>query len=305
MTPRTLIHHHPHGAEPLRGSGLSSSRLRSLRSLRSLLFTAPVFLILLSIAPGAHAQQPVGTNILTGARIDQKLDAQIPLDLPFRDEDGRDVRLQDYFGKRPVVLVMAYYECPMLCTMVLNGLVKALNVVNLRMGEDYDVITVSFDPGETPALATAKKKAYMAEYRHPGAAKGWHFLTGDAEPIRQLTEAVGFHYVYDPAIDQYAHASGIMVATPDGRLSKYFYGIEYSGRDLRLGLVDASQRRIGSMVDVVLLWCYHYDPVTGRYGWAIMRALRAAGALTVLALAGFGTRALYRERRAARSGAHA
>lgn len=253
----------------------------------------------------ALAQQLAGTNILSGAHLDQKLDAQIPLDLPFRDEAGRDVHLQDYFGKRPVILVMAYYECPMLCTMVLNGLVKALNVINLRMGEDYDVVTVSFDPGETPALAAAKKKSYMSEYRHQGAAEGWHFLTGDPEPIRQLTDAIGFHYVYDPAIDQYAHASGIMVATPDGRLSKYFYGIEYSGRDLRLGLVDASQRRIGSAVDVLLLWCYHYDPVTGRYGLAIMNALRAAGALTVLALAGFGARALRRERRAARTGAHA
>jgi len=242
------------------------------------------------------------TNYLDSATIEQKLDAQIPLDMTFRDETGKAVRLGDYFGKRPVVLVMAYYECPMLCTLVLNGLVKALNVVNLDMGSDYDVITVSFDPGETPKLAAAKKATYVKEYRGKGAREGWHFLTGDPEPIAALTDAIGFRYAYDPVQDQYAHASGIMVATPDGRLSKYFYGVEYSGRDLRLGLVDAAERRIGSPVDQILLWCYHYDPTTGKYGVAIMNVIRLAGGATVLALAVFGIQSLRRERRDAKRG---
>lgn len=240
--------------------------------------------------------------LLDASRIDQKLDAQIPLDLGFKDEAGRDVHLQDYFGQRPVVLVMAYYECPMLCTLVLNGLVRALNVVNLDMGKDFDVVTVSFDPGETPDLAAAKKASYVSQYRRTGAEEGWHFLTGSEDSIRRLTDAVGFRYAYDAKRDEYAHASAIMVATPDGKLSKYFYGVEYSGRDLRLGLVDASERRIGSAVDFVLLWCYHYDPLTGKYGLAIIRAVRVAGALTVLALAGFVIRALRQDRRVAHSG---
>lgn len=240
--------------------------------------------------------------LLDASRIDQKLDAQIPLDLEFKDEAGRDVHLQDYFGQRPVVLVMAYYECPMLCTLVLNGLVRALNVVNLDMGKDFDVVTVSFDPGETPDLAAAKKASYVSQYRRTGAEEGWHFLTGSEDSIRRLTDAVGFRYAYDAKRDEYAHASAIMVATPDGKLSKYFYGVEYSGRDLRLGLVDASERRIGSAVDFVLLWCYHYDPLTGKYGLAIIRAVRVAGALTVLALAGFVIRALRQDRRVAHSG---
>jgi protein SCO1/2 len=253
-------------------------------------------LVLFALANAVPAAQPL-TNVLNAVRIDQKLDAQIPLDLQFRDENGREVRLGDYFGERPVVLIMAYYECPMLCTLVLNGAVKAFNVINLKMGRDFDVITVSIDPGETPALAAEKKATYVKEYRRKGAKDGWHFLTGDDEPIRQLTDAVGFRYLYDPDLDQYAHASVIMVATPDGRLSKYFYGVDYSGRDVRLGLVDAADRRIGSPVDQLLLLCYHYDPTTGKYGVAIMNVLRLGGGLTVAALAAFGFFSLRQERR--------
>ncbi|MCE9613487.1 MAG: SCO family protein [Lentisphaerae bacterium] len=263
--------------------------------------TAGAIAGLVGAASMARAAEP-GTNILSEARIEQQLGAQLPLELEFQDEANRTVRLGSFFGEKPVVLVMAYYKCPMLCTMVLNGLVKALNVVDLKMGEDYDVVTVSINPDETPELAAAKKASYVKEYRREGAAAGWHFLTGKPEAIRRLTQAVGFHYQFDPESGTYAHASGIMVATPAGVLSKYFYGIEYSGRDLRLGLVDASERRIGTPVDQVLLWCFHYDPVTGKYGVAIMRGLRAAALLTVLALATFMVRTLRGERRVAQAG---
>lgn len=245
---------------------------------------------LLAIAParaeltGAGMGTDPQSTLLREARLEQKLDAQIPLDLAFKNETGETVTLGSLLGQRPAVLVMAYYECPMLCTMVLNGLVKALNVINLQMGEDYDVITVSIDPRETPALAAAKKVSYVKEYRRGGAEAGWHFLTGDAAAIATLTDTVGFRYRYDEASKQFAHASGIMVVTPAGKLSKYFYGIEYSARDLRLGLVDAGQGRVGTTVDEVLLWCFHYDPVNGRYSVAVLNIMRIAAALTVAAM---------------------
>ena len=245
--------------------------------------------------PAARAQDPQ-LDVVKDLKIEQKLGDQVPLDLAFTDEDGKSVTLGQYFGERPVVLVMAYYECPMLCTLVLNGVVTALNVVGLDLGKDYDVVTVSIDPKETPALATAKKKTYVKAYLHDGAEKGWHFLTGQSDSIHKLTSAVGFHYQYDPKTEQFAHAAGIMVATPEGRLSKYFYGIEFSARDLRLGLIDASQHRIGTTTDQLLLWCFHYDPVTGKYGLAIMGVLRSLSLLTVGALLTFVIRALRRER---------
>ena len=216
--------------------------------------------------------------------IDQKLDAQVPLDLAFRDETGRAVRLGDYFGKRPVVLSLVYYDCPMLCTLVLNGMVRGLRAIPFEPGKDFEAVTVSFDPHETPALAAAKKRTYLDRYRRPGAEAGWHFLTGGEASIRPLTQAVGFRYTYDPEIKQFAHASGIMLLTPEGRVSRYFYGLEYSARDMRLGLVEASANKIGSPVDQVLLYCFHYDPVTGKYGMVIMNTVRMAGVATVLAL---------------------
>ncbi len=185
--------------------------------------------------------------------IDQRLDEQLPLALPFRDEAGRTVALGDYFGKRPVMLALVYYNCPMLCTLVLNGLVGALNVMSLEAGRDFDVVAVSFDTRETPAMAAAKKKAYLSRYKHPAAAAGWHFLTGDAASVEALTKAAGFRYRYDEDLEQFAHASAIMVATPEGRLARYFYGIEYAPRDLRLGLVEASAGKIGTPVDQILL----------------------------------------------------
>lgn len=224
--------------------------------------------------------------LLKGIGIDQRLDAQLPLSLAFRDEAGREVRLGDYFGRRPVILALVYYNCPMLCTQVLNGLVGSLNTLSLAAGSDFDVVLVSFDPRETPEAARAKKDAYLSRYKHPAAANGWHFLTGREPDIQALAKAVGFRYRYDAQLDQFAHASAIFVATPDGRLARYFYGIEYAPRDLRLALVEASAGRIGTPVDQILLFCFHYDPASGKYGAVVVNIVRLAGLATVLLIAG-------------------
>jgi protein SCO1/2 len=192
--------------------------------------------------------------------------------------------------------VFAYYDCPMLCTMVINGLSSALGVMNLNPGRDFEIVTVSFNPRDTPASATAKKAVYLERYRRPGAAEGWHFLTGEQPQIDRLTKAAGFRYAWDEQTKQYAHPTGVIVVTQDGRLSKYLFGIEYGPRDLRLGIVEASEGKVGTPVDALLLYCYHYDPMTGRYGLAIMRAVRMAGAVTVLALAAFIVVMVRRER---------
>ena len=224
-------------------------------------------------------------RLLTEIGLDQQLDAALPLDTPFKDETGREVTLGQYFGTRPVILTLVYYECPMLCTQVLNGLVSALGVMEFSVGREFDIVTISFDPGETPALAAAKKAAYLERYGRPGAERGWHFLTGDATSIAAVTKTVGFRYAYNAEVDQFAHVSGFMVATPDGRLSRYFYGIEYGPRDVRLALLEAGDRRIGSLADQVFLYCFHYDPESARYSLAIMRLVRSAGLLTVIGLA--------------------
>ncbi len=224
---------------------------------------------------------------LRDVRIEQKLDQQLPLDLVFHDESGQDVKLSQYFGQKPVVLALVYYDCPMLCTQVLNGMITSFRVLPFQVGKEFDVVTVSFDPRETSALAATKKKVYvnyLPEKMRANATNGWHFLTGDPENIAKLTDAVGFHYRYDEATKQFAHASAIMVATPHGKLSRYFYGIEYAPRDLRLGLIESSAEKIGSPVDQLLLYCYHYDPATGKYGAAVMKIMRIAGVITVLAI---------------------
>ena len=234
--------------------------------------------------PVCWSHSPVFRPLFEMSGIDQKLDAQVPPDLVFRDETGRTVKLGDYFGTKPVILSLVYYDCPMLCTQVLNGLAGSLKALTFNAGEQFLVLTVSFDPRETPELAAGKKKAYLEHYSRPGAAEGWHFLTGSESSIEALTHAVGFRYRYDAEKAQFAHASGIMVLTPQGRLSRYFYGIEYAPRDLRLGLVEASNGRIGSPVDQLLLFCYHYDPATGKYGAVVMNFVRLGGAATVLTL---------------------
>lgn len=244
-------------------------------------------------------------SILDDIGIDQKLNAQVSLELPFRDEAGQTVRLGDYFKDRPVVLALVYYRCPMLCTLVLNGTVRALRAVPLTPGKDFEVVAVSFDPREGSELAAEKKANYLKTYGHPETASGWHFLTGDEASIRKLTDAVGFRYKWDEANKQYAHASAIMVLTPQGKVSKYFYSVEYSSRDLRLALVEASENKIGSRVDQVLLYCYHYDPTTGKYGLAVMNLIRAGGALTLLALGTFIAVSTRRDRRRRRKEADA
>jgi protein SCO1/2 len=231
---------------------------------------------------------------------DQRLNEQLPLNLVFKDEAGRSIQLGDYFDGKPVILVLAYYRCPMLCTQVLNGLVRALLDIPFEVGKEFNVVTVSFDPRETPELAAAKKKTYLERYGRPGAEDGWHFLTGEPDSIRRLTEAVGFRYRYDARNDQFAHASGIMILTPTGKISRYFYDITYSPRDLRLGLVEASENKIGSPGDHILLFCFHYDPAEGKYGPVIMNFVRLGGVLTLLALGTFVTVLWRQERRRAR-----
>jgi len=224
----------------------------------------------------------VRPELLKDVGVDQKLNSSIPLDLTFRDEHGNRVALGQYFHGKPVILTLVYYNCPMLCTQVLNGLDRSLEQVPMSIGRDFEVVTVSIDPTEQPSLAEAKQAVYVGMYSRPGAATGWHFLTGEGPAIAQLTRAVGFRYAYDPDSKQYAHASVVMLLTPEGRLSRYIYGVSYPARDMRLGLVDASGGKIGSPVDEVLLFCYHYDPHTGKYGLLISRVLKLLGLATIL-----------------------
>ena len=216
--------------------------------------------------------------------IDQRLGDQVPRDLFFRDETGNPVRLGVYFDGKPVILALVYFQCPMLCTQVLNGLLSSLRALSFDVGDEFEVLAVSFDPGETPILAAAKKDEYIRSYGRVGGADGWHFLTGTPAAIDRLTSAVGFRYKYNPETQQFAHASGIIVLTPGGKIARYYLGIEYPPRDLRLGLVEASSGKIGSPVDQILLYCFQYDPATGRYSLAILNVVRIAGIATLLGL---------------------
>ena len=239
--------------------------------------------------PQAGTPSPLGNSkvlppILQGIGIDQRLNEQVPLDLHFRDEFGKTVRLGDYFGKKPVILSLVYFDCPMLCTMAENGLLHSLQEVKFTVGREFDVLTVSFDPHDTVELAAAKKAVYVGLYGRKGAEAGWHFLTGDEAEIQQLTHAVGFRFRYDPQAKQFVHATGIMLLTPQARIARYFYGIYYPSRDLRLGLVEASANKIGSPVDEVLLFCCRYDPATGKYGVIISRIIQISGLITVLTI---------------------
>src|SRR5258706_9603887 len=237
-------------------------------------------------APSTGQVSNGSPKALKRAGIDQRLNEQIPLDAVFKDEQGHDVRLGQFFHGKPVVLSLVYYTCPMLCNQVLNGMMGAFKQVSFNIGEQFEVITVSFDPRETPDLAAAKKSTYLKAYNRPGAEAGWHFLTGDEASIKRLTEAAGFRYLWDEQTKQFAHASGIMVLTPEGKLARYFYGIDYPPRDLRLGLVEASQNKIGTPVDALMLYCYHYDPATGKYGAIVMNIVRLAGGLSVVLIVG-------------------
>ena len=241
-------------------------------------------------------EKDTNVSLTRDVSIEQKLNEQVPLDLTFRDENGQTVTLGQYFGKKPVLLTLVYYECPSLCGLVLQGLLKSLRVINYTPGEQFEIVTVSISPTETPELAAAKKANFLKEYGRQDAAAGWHWLTGDEKNIRALADAVGFRYVYDPKTKQYAHAAGIMLLTPSGKISRYFYGIEYSPRDLRLGIIDASQGKVGSLVEKVILFCYQYDPTTGKYGLLVVRLIQLGGLLTLLILGGFIGTMFYRER---------
>lgn len=255
-------------------------RARSLR-----LLTLMITLIGCLTAEAAFAQ-PESPQKEIG--FDQNLGQQVPLDLQFRDENGDVVHLKDYFGSKPVVLMPVYYKCPMLCGLELNGLVRCLRGLHMSTGmkanQDFTILTYSIDPRETPGLAANKRKQYLAQYQCPEANDGWHFLTGDEENIQKLNQVIGFRTKYDPATEQYAHAAGFVVCTPDGMLSRYLYGVDFAPKDLRLAVVESSLGKIGSLTEHVLLYCFRYDPTTGKYGLAIMNLLRAGGVLTVLIL---------------------
>jgi len=250
------------------------------------------------LSPPASFRPPYLENV----GIEQHLDGQVPADLAFDDDTGRAVKLGDYFGTRPLILNLVYYNCPMLCGEALAGLSASMKVIKFDVGRQFDVITVSFNPRETPDLAAAKKKEYIRRYGRPGAEKGWHFLTGPAASVNALAKAVGFQYQYDATRNQYAHTTAIMVLTPEGRISRYFYGVEFPPKDLRLGLVEASSGRIGNPVDQVLLYCYHYDPAVGKYGAVVANVLKIGAAATILFIAGLLLVLFRLERMAPRSG---
>jgi protein SCO1 len=245
--------------------------------------------------PGTPATAQI--PMLRDVGIDQKLDSAIPLDTPFVDEAGRDVMLAQYFGQRPTILVLAYYECPMLCTQVINAVASSILPLTFNAGREFNVLVVSFNPGETPSLAAAKRDAFLKRYGRPGTESGVHFLTGRESSIATLTKAVGFRYAYDKAIGQYAHPAAITILTPDAHVSRYLFGIEFAPRDLKFALMEAGDRKIGTAIDQAMLFCYHYDPETGTYGFAIMTTVRIAGLLTVGGLGAFIWVTLRRERR--------
>jgi protein SCO1/2 len=241
------------------------------------------------------------TGLLKDVSIEQKIGQQLPLDLTFKDEHGQDVQLGQYFGKKPVVMALAYYECPMLCTQVLNGMTGALKTLSFEAGKDYEVVVVSIDPRDGPELARAKKATYLEHYGRPASAEGFHFLTGQDAAIKPLAAALGFHYAYDANLKQFAHGAAIYVTTPTGVVSRYLLGIDFAPRDLRLALVEASNNRLGTISDQVLLLCYHYDPASGKYGAAVLNSIRVGFIATVGAFLTF----VFVSRRRERNGSDA
>jgi protein SCO1/2 len=298
---------------------VSSARSGKHVQMKPLLRSVLALIVATAAIRPASADDPEHVaRVREAVAFDQKLGARVDPRAVFLDEEGTRVTLGDYLGKKPVVLTPVYFGCPQLCTQVLNGLVRALAQMNLEPGRDFEIVTFSIDPSETPALARQKKASYLELLGRPAAASGWHFLcaapaatadatTDTATPARArhdaaidaLTATIGFRYAYDEKIDQYAHAAGIVVLTPEGVVSKYLYGIEFLPRDLRLALVDSSNGKVGTVADQLFLWiCYHYDPLTGKYSFAVMSVLRACGALTAVALVGWLAFNLRRERNA-------
>lgn len=262
---------------------------------------AHVLLLATLLCSAARAEDPnsaVLPKALEGVGFDQRLDAALPLETPLVDETGRAVTLGTYFGQRPAIVALVYYDCPMLCTLVLNGLVSSMKALDFLPGRDFEVIAVSFDPREKPELARAKRATYLERYARPGTEQGFHFLTGDAAAIGSLTQAAGFRYSFDQASGQFAHPAGILVATPQGRISRYLFGADFAPRDLRLALVESAAGRIGTITDQVMLFCFHYDPASGRYTTAVMNLIRAGGLATVLSLGLFVTVMWRRDKKA-------
>ena len=264
------------------------ARLRTLgRSwLPAILATA---LLVAGVLP-AQAYEPNAATrpaILQDVTFDQRVNESVPADLVFRDEQGKPVRLGNFFGKRPLILALVYYRCQDLCPLLLDGLARAVRQVGFTVGQEFEVLTVSFDPRDTPTFAALKRAEMAQKFGWGDEAKRWHFLTGTDAPIRKLTAAVGFRYAFDPATEEFAHAAGLVVLTSQGRIFHYLYGVEFPPRDLRLSLVEASGDRLGTPIDQVLLFCYHYDPVAGRYSVTVLKVLRLAGLLTVGALGVF------------------
>lgn len=263
--------------------------------------SAPIFGQAMGPMPpsASDSQRNSKPSILDQVGIDQELGAQLPLDLKFRDEFGKEVALGSYFkSNRPVLLALVYYDCPMLCNQVLNGMASALAVLKFNAGNEFDVLAVSFDPRDTPKSAAAKKEAYLKRYRRPAAELGSHFLTGQPAAIAGLTKSVGFRYVWDDHTKQFAHSSALILLTPQGKVAQYYYGIEYSPKDMRLGMIEASNEKIGNLADQIVLYCFHYDPTTGKYGAVIMAFIRLGGILTVLAMGTFIVISVRREGRA-------
>jgi protein SCO1/2 len=264
---------------------------------RFLVASAGALGLLLCVAGIARAEGTREDGILAGIDIKQKLGTELPLDATFVDESGKAVRLGDFFGEKPVIIAPVYYECPMLCSLVLEGFVKALRPLGFRPGQEFQIVVMSFDPGEGPELAAKKEAKYLEAYGDESTAAGWHFLTGSEAEIRRVTDALGFQYTYDEKRDEYAHAATVVVATPQGKISKYFYGVEFSTRDMRLGLVEAASGKIGTAIDQFLLYCYHYDPSAGRYSAAVLNIVRVGGIATISAMLIFFLAMRRRERR--------
>jgi protein SCO1/2 len=258
-------------------------------------FLGALILFCLSLAVSANAQTLTETQ-LSQISFDQKLNAQVSLDLPFRDENGNRVTLRNYFGEKPVVLVLGYYQCPMLCTLTFNGMVEGMNDMKWSIGDQFNVIHVSIDPKETPALAAAKKQTYLRRYGRAGAGAGWHFLTGDEPAIRKLADEVGFHYAYDPTVKQYAHPSGLVMLTPDGKVAKYLFGVKFAPSELYAALQDSSKRKVGSPIERLVLLCFHYSPIHGKYGALIMNVVRILGAATLVGMTWLFVAMVRRER---------
>lgn len=259
-------------------------------------FASALILLCVALAFPSGAQSLTASQ-LSSVSFDQKLNSQISLDLPFRDENGKTVTLRDYFGQKPVVLVLGYYSCPMLCTLTFNGMVESLEDMKWSIGNQFNVVHVSINPAETPELAAAKKKTYLRSYGRAGASAGWHFLTGDEPNIRKLADEVGFHYLYDPAIKQYAHPSGLVILTPEGKTAKYFFGVKFAPAEVFAALQGASENKVGSPIERLVLLCFCYSPIHGKYGPLIMAIVRILGAITLVGMTWLFVSMVRRERK--------